>query len=527
LDITRYARLWRLTWWTQHLAWPLATFGALVILLAIVWQTLGQLDDWEKHVSNNLSLQPQPSEAEREFRLVLAVAVFRLARDAVGPGLPWVATLAAAFLFELVVYLRGCGRFRLPLLSWSLAGLIVTAAVTLLGLDYAEKLYQEGDMSAPAPVNVETLYWQGLGVFSLIACFVSLVLLVLRGIAILLLWRHRLRPDLARTQRMTRSLGFNLKIPQFAWPRPSLAGFAVHACIVLVLGALAYLFREWIVSALIVGSLNLFLVVLGIPAQLVATAYNFFFTGTPPGLAKVWASFLESAEQLPQLLVLIGVVLLARALWRVGRRLNLRHRNEIILRDKPPVLLLRSFSDDVAGIPSNMLIPRWLRRRKRLEETIGEQLTGAGPFVAIGRPGERLPQLGASRLYLGDSEWQAVVESYIARSDLIIIIAGTTHWIRWELATVLKQDRIARLLIVFPRITEADRNERWQNLKAAFGDSSWSAAMEGVDIARALAVFISVDRGIVVVKSRKANQSDYETALRVATYLMRQGPLAT
>jgi hypothetical protein len=104
------------------------------------------------------------------------------------------------------------------------------------------------------------------------------------------------------------------------------------------------------------------------------------------------------------------------------------------------------------------------------------------------------------------------------------VIAGKTHWVQWELAKVLEQGRIAALLIVFPRITEADRNERWQNLKAAFSDTARSAALEGVDIARALAVFIAADRGVVVVKSRKANQSDYEAALRVATYMMRQGP---
>ena len=155
---------------------------------------------------------------------------------------------------------------------------------------------------------------------------------------------------------------------------------------------------------------------------------------------------------------------------------------------------------------------------------IGEQLTTAGPFVAIGKPGERLPQLGASRLYVGYFEWQTVVQSYIARSDLIILIAGKTHWVQWELVNVLRQGRIAGLLIVFPRITEADRIERWQNLKPAFCDTSWSAAVERVDIASALAVFIAADRGIVVVKSRKANESDYETALRVATYLMRQSP---
>jgi hypothetical protein len=241
LDVTGYARLWRLTWWTQHVAWPLATFGAGVILLATVWHALGQLDDQEKYFINNISSQSQSTEAEREYRREVFVAVFRLARDGLGPGLPWVATLAAAFLFELVVYLRGCGRFRLPLLSWSLVGFIVTAVVTFLGVEYAEKALldygyaekraQEGEGLVWGPVNAQTLYYLTLGVFALLAWFVSLVLLALRGIAILLLWRHRLRPDLVRTQRMTRSLGVNLTIPQFTWPRPSLAGFAAHACI--------------------------------------------------------------------------------------------------------------------------------------------------------------------------------------------------------------------------------------------------------------------------------------------------------
>jgi hypothetical protein len=522
LDVTGYARLWRLTWWTQHVAWPLATFGAGAILLVFVWQASGQLDGWEKFMNDAVSLQP--IEAEREFQLAYVAALFRLARDGLGPGLPWVAIFTAACLFEVLVYLRGRARFRLPLLSWSLVGLTVTAALALLGVVYADRLTPEGEQPAALQADAQALYYLALGVFALTVCFFSLVLLVLRGILIWLLWRHRLRPELARTQRMTRSLGVNLTVPQFVWPRLSLAGFAVHAGIVLALGTLAYVFRDWIVNALIGGFIGLFLIVLGAPAQLIAMVFNFFYAGTPFELAKMWAALLSSFGDTAKLLVPIGVFLFARAIWRFGRRLNLRHRNEIILKDKPPVLLLRSFTDDVAGIPPNMLIPRWIRRRKRLEETIGEQLTGAGPFVAIGRPGEQLPQLGASRLYVGDSEWQAVVQSYIAQAELIIVIAGKTHWVQWELANVIRQDRLAGLLIVFPRITEADRNERWQNLKPAFSETSWSAAMERVDIAGALAVFITVHRGIVVIKSRKANESDYETALRVATYLMRQKP---
>jgi hypothetical protein len=43
------------------------------------------------------------------------------------------------------------------------------------------------------------------------------------------------------------------------------------------------------------------------------------------------------------------------------------------------------------------------------------------------------------------------------------------------------------------------------------------------DIAGALAVFVRGE-GFVVVRSRAAHESDYESALRVATFLMGGGP---
>jgi hypothetical protein len=223
-------------------------------------------------------------------------------------------------------------------------------------------------------------------------------------------------------------------------------------------------------------------------------------------------------------LVVVAVVLIAaRAVWRLGTRFNLRQRDAIILKDKPPVLLLRSFVDDVAGIPPNALMQRLLWRRKRLEETIGAELTRAGPFVAIGKPGERLPQLGAHRLYVGDADWQQVVTSYITRAEPIILIAGTTTWVQWELSNIAALGRLNRLLIVFPRSTDAERTARWQNLKLALDGTPWSMAADAIDITGALAIFMQAE-GFVVIRSRAAHESDYQGALRVATYLMGRRP---
>jgi hypothetical protein len=219
-------------------------------------------------------------------------------------------------------------------------------------------------------------------------------------------------------------------------------------------------------------------------------------------------------------LVVGGTLVGASGVYLAG---GLRKRDAIILKDKPPVLLLRSFADDVAGVPPNALVPRLLWRRKRLEETIGAELTRAGPFVAVGRPGERLPQIGAHRLYVSDADWQKVVTSYIMRADPIILIAGKTTWVQWELSNIAALGRLNRLLIVFPRSTDAERAARWDNLKPALANTHWSMAADAIDVAGALAIFVCGD-GLIVIRSPAAHECDYEAALRVATFLMGREP---
>jgi hypothetical protein len=78
-------------------------------------------------------------------------------------------------------------------------------------------------------------------------------------------------------------------------------------------------------------------------------------------------------------------------------------------------------------------------------------------------------------------------------------------------------------LIVFPRSTDAERTARWQNLKLALDGTPWSVAADAIDITGALAVFMQAE-GFVVIRSRAAHESDYQGALRVATYLMGRRP---
>ena len=141
---------------------------------------------------------------------------------------------------------------------------------------------------------------------------------------------------------------------------------------------------------------------------------------------------------------LVGLVLLLILWWpayRLRSRLKLGTRQRdaqplaagnLDTLDRPPVVYLRSFDDDQrAGRIKGALTE---------EEHLAKVLSQLGPFVAVGRPGEALPSMGASRVYLGDDEWQPAVEKLVQRARLVVIRTGGTKGLAWEV------ERAARLL---------------------------------------------------------------------------------
>ena len=85
---------------------------------------------------------------------------------------------------------------------------------------------------------------------------------------------------------------------------------------------------------------------------------------------------------------------------------------------RPPILFLRSFSDDAAA-----------NGGQRFEELISPWFTRYGPLVAIGDPRDGLPDLGAYRDYVADENWQKLARTYIDAAAVIVMIPGQSHWI--------------------------------------------------------------------------------------------------
>lgn len=68
--------------------------------------------------------------------------------------------------------------------------------------------------------------------------------------------------------------------------------------------------------------------------------------------------------------------------------------------------------------------------------------------VAVGLPGEELPRLGARRVRLSDGDWQDQVRRLMLNAESVIILAGTSEGVLWELSAVTRWSTPGRFTLV-------------------------------------------------------------------------------
>lgn len=119
-----------------------------------------------------------------------------------------------------------------------------------------------------------------------------------------------------------------------------------------------------------------------------------------------------------------------------------RDPRKAFLDSRRPILLLRSFLSD-----SEDNLERIDQRTS--EEFLVETLGVVGPVITVGHPGEEgLPVLGATRIYL-DDDWQQNVLELCKVSNVVVIDAGNTEGVIWEMRNVKNYINPRRVLISF------------------------------------------------------------------------------
>lgn len=173
-----------------------------------------------------------------------------------------------------------------------------------------------------------------------------------------------------------------------------------------------------------------------------------------------------STGEWPAWSIPIGLVFLLLGVVYVGRgntilRQGRGHYAHIILspRALTPgsyVLYLRSFGDDyrlsrpqrVPGLGA--LVRAWISIGRSEEERLNAAMRWAGPMVAVGAPGEQLPPVGATRVYLPPDDWQQPVRDMMRGARLVVIGLGHGAGTLWELGEAMRILPAERLLLLVP-----------------------------------------------------------------------------
>jgi len=224
-------------------------------------------------------------------------------------------------------------------------------------------------------------------------------------------------------------------------------------------------------------------------------------------------------------ILVFGVVFFTAGmtLRRRASRLLLPNATQLLAADiRRPVLFIRSFQDDQLTVPRtedskysflNVSLP--------LEEAIADKLHGFGPLVAIGRPDDEYPNVGASRFYFSNEEWQGEVSELIQESSLIAMLAGGTKGLQWELEHIVANGFEKKLIILFPPIFKRGRR------RAALIEMRRSFLRRlNVDpqqllLDRLIGVHIGKDAVVTLIHTTQYLESDYEMAIYVGAYGMR------
>ena len=149
--------------------------------------------------------------------------------------------------------------------------------------------------------------------------------------------------------------------------------------------------------------------------------------------------------------------------------------DEVLAADRrQPFLLLRAFGDDEQIFLSPSQFMFYVFRNpdydpvtsvSSLEEVLVMCLSRYGPTIAIGRPGEWAPPLGAARIYVSaKDDWHQEVLDLVHASRLIFVIVSATDGLLWEIDTLVRMGLLPKVIFVFPPAEDVEIQRRWQRI---------------------------------------------------------------
>jgi len=261
-------------------------------------------------------------------------------------------------------------------------------------------------------------------------------------------------------------------------------------------------------------------------------------------VAAVFVLSLLASQHVVQMILSLGLEFTAIAVvtlcWRRGRKLAARSAYAELENDsRPRILYLRSFLDDQYMLDTewdfllrspfrrdgHRLREGWagllLTSGGRLEERLAKTVAPLGPLIAVGAPSEPVPELGAARTYLPTDTWQSTVTELVDAAQLILLVAGPTRSVQWELETIVDRNAWPRLVFVMPPSGSEDTAARWANICAALQNTPWRNGLDSLDPHQVVAMRLLDAGALCVVTSDRRRLVDFAVAMRIMLHQLR------
>ena len=134
---------------------------------------------------------------------------------------------------------------------------------------------------------------------------------------------------------------------------------------------------------------------------------------------------------------------------------------------RAPVLFLRAFTED----NRHELNARESEgSTTTLEAFLAYYFGAAGPVIAVGRPGERLPPLGGARVYLGD-DWQTHVREFVEAARWVVMFVGPMNpGLAWEVDLVFRLAAPEKFVLIVPPGRDDVLRNWWEAFRGRVGE---------------------------------------------------------
>ena len=206
------------------------------------------------------------------------------------------------------------------------------------------------------------------------------------------------------------------------------------------------------------------------------------------------------------------------ALGALARRNYVLRADRVLeLDNRRPILFLRSFADDRVWIWGKGLFGKF--RRKTIDEAIEPFAKRLGPFVAIANPNTQLPRLGAAQTYFSNDTWQNAIARWVQTAQMIVMVAGRTEGLRWELDHILADEGQAKLVIFLPPALRKDAVVAARWFSENFSHTRYRQDLSAIDPRKVIGIAFRED-GLFVVETRRVHRRevDYLVAMQAIIF---------